>query len=234
VTVQIPLTLEPCLDVSWGSSALTVTQARRSRSSSSGSGAAWLRSGGWRLSRAERAERKRTGRRETRDACGRRPGLRQGGSSQDTPTRRMVYKATPSVSKSVHGVNWPLTVRELEIVACGVRPGRQAPGSSAAEGAVVLPGRAPATPIVGQDRHYERSVGRSRPMSSAPLASSRARRSIGSATFARALGRRVSHDSRCAPDVLGSVAEAYVPIANVAGVFRVPAARSAPIVGQHR
>jgi hypothetical protein len=49
----------------------------------------------------------------------------------------MVYKATPSVSKSIHGVNWPLTIRELEIAACG--RGRQAPGSSAAEGLLCCP-----------------------------------------------------------------------------------------------
>jgi hypothetical protein len=104
----------------------------------------------------------------------------------------MVYKATPSVSKSVHGVNWPLTVRELEIVVCGVRPGEASAGQFDSGGACCAARPRPATPIVAQDRHYERSVGRSRPMSSAPLASSRARRSISSATFARALGMRVS------------------------------------------
>ena len=42
----------------------------------------------------------------------------------------VVYKATPSVLKPVHGVNWPLTVRELEIVVRGVRPGEASAGGS--------------------------------------------------------------------------------------------------------
>lgn len=67
----------------------------------------------------------------------------------------MVYKATPSVSKSVHGVNWPLTVREIEIVVCGVRPGEASAGQFGSGGGCCAARPRPATPIVAQDRHYE-------------------------------------------------------------------------------